>query len=233
MHRKLLTITAPLLLASCISKPTEELHHIFDGDSLDGWKVFPASSSDAWSVQDGEILARGDGDRSYLVYEDRDLRDFEFQLEYRFEGKGNSGVSIRARRDPTGTRAWVAYHADLGHVGIGEGILGAWDFHTPWRSEHGCPRGSEALIGEDDKVTYSPLPDPVTAAELDAGGWNQLRIVARGNRLELFLNGRLSSAFTEELPLERRLTRGMLQLQLHDPDMTVRFRDIQLRRYFY
>ena len=114
---KILTIIAPLLLASCISKPTEELHHIFDGQSLDGWKVFPASSSDAWSVDDGEILARGDGARSYLVYRDRDLRDFEFQLEYRFEGTPERLVLLGLRsREPVAigfvvTHASVAYPA--------------------------------------------------------------------------------------------------------------------------
>lgn len=220
---------AGLLLAACAAPATGGLRPIFDGTSLDGWEVLPASSTAAWRVEDGVIVAEGDGARSYLTYEDHELADFELELEYRFRGEGNSGVSLRARPDPTGRRAWVAYHADLGQVGIGDHILGAWDFHTPGRREHGCRRGYALVIDEHDDAVVTPLENPVTRQDLDPGGWNRLRVVARGERFELYLNRKLSSVFTEHLPPERRLESGMLQLQLHDPEMVVHFRNVRLR----
>ena len=54
-------------------------------------------------------------------------------------------------------------------------------------------------------------------------------IIARGNHFQLIINGKLSSEFTEHLPENKRLKKGMIQLQLHDPGMVVEFRDIRLR----
>ena len=202
---------------------------MFDGRSLEGWRVTPAAAAPAWSVNNGVLTGQGTHGRCYLEWTGNTrVADFELQLQYRLPGKGNSGINIRAVADPTGRRAWQAYHADFGHVGIGPHILGAWDFHTPGRTEHGVPRGKRLVIDEQDKATWTTLPAaPVITP--DAEGWNRVRIVARGRKLEYYLNGRLSAAFEERLPAERCLQSGRIQLQVHDPDMTVEFRELQIR----
>ncbi len=43
------------------------------------------------------------------------------------------------------------------------------------------------------------------------------------------INGKLASEFTENLPEAKRLTKGMIQLQLHDPGMIVEFKNIYLK----
>ena len=117
---------------------------LFDGQTLDGWQAMPASTADAWAVKDGIIIGNGDQGVGYLVYAgDKRLANFELRFRYRFVGQGNSGVSIRAVPDPSKRRLFQSYHADLGHVGIGKPILGAWDFHTPGRTEHRCQRGTD------------------------------------------------------------------------------------------
>ncbi len=45
----------------------------------------------------------------------------------------------------------------------------------------------------------------------------------------LYINGKLASQFTEHLPSDKRLKRGMMQLQLHDPGMVVEFKNIVLK----
>ncbi|MCR9199463.1 MAG: DUF1080 domain-containing protein [Planctomycetaceae bacterium] len=201
---------------------------IFDGKSLAGWQAVPATSGAAWTVADGILTGRGTHGRSYLQWQGSDnVRNFDLRLQYRFQGKGNSGVNIRATPDPTGRRAWQAYHADFGHAGIGRNILGAWDFHTPGRKEHGVPRGQRLVIDAHDRPTYSHLASEPSIAP-DADGWNRVRIVARDNAFEYYLNGRLSAAFTEHLPPGQRLSSGRIQLQIHDPGMLVEFRDIRI-----
>lgn len=202
---------------------------IFDGKSLDGWRVTPAKYSKAWSVKQGCIVGDGDQGQCYLEFQKTDLADFDLRFSYLFPAKGNSGVSIRAVQDPTGKRKFQSYHADLGHVGIGKHILGAWDFHTPGRKEHGCPRGYHLLIDPQDHATYSELKDPITVEEIRHGDWNEARIVARGNNFKFYLNGKLSAEFSEQLPLEKRLQKGAVQLQLHDPQMIVKFKKIRLK----
>jgi len=202
---------------------------IFDGKTLNGWHVLPKKTAPAWTVKDGMIVGDGDKGQGYLTYKNKELADFEIKLSYRFPGVGNSGISIRAREDVTGKRHFQSYHADLGHVGKGGKVLGAWDFHTPGRKEHGCFRGDRMVINKKDKAKKTPIENAVTKEDIKKGDWNTVHVIAKGNNFKFFINGKLSSEFTEELPVEKRLDKGMIQLQLHDPGMIVHFKDIRLK----
>ncbi|NQT36581.1 MAG: DUF1080 domain-containing protein [Planctomycetes bacterium] len=202
---------------------------VFDGKTLSGWEAMPAKTAPAWTVTDGMIVGDGDKGRGYLTFEKRDIADLELKLSYRFPGKGNSGISIRAREDTTGRRHFQCYHADLGHVGIGKNVLGAWDFHTPGRKEHGCFRGDRLVIDENDKPKVSKIEGAVTVEEINQGDWNTVHVVVKGNNFKFFINGKPASEFTEHLPMEKRLDKGMIQLQIHDPGMIVHFKDIRLK----
>ena len=202
---------------------------MFDGKSLQGWTVMPAKASKAWTVEKGMIVGNGDKGRSYLVFDNREIADFEMKFCYRFPGKGNSGVNIRAINDKTGKRQFQGYHVDLGHVGIGKQVLGAWDFHTPGRREHACFRGDRLVIDKNDKPTVTRIEGAVTLADIHKGGWNEVHVVVKGNRFAFSINGKPSSEFIEHLPKERRLHKGMIQLQLHDPGMIVHFKDVEIK----
>jgi hypothetical protein len=202
---------------------------IFDGKTLKGWEALPAHTAPAWTVKDGMIVGDGDKGQGYLSFENKAIADLEIKLSYRFPGKGNSGISIRAQEDRTGKRHFQCYHADVGHLGIGKQVLGAWDFHTPGRREHACFRGDRLVIDENDKPTVTKIEGAVTKQDIHRGGWNTAHLIAKGNTFKFFINGKLSSEFTEDLPPEKRLHRGMIQLQLHDPGMIVQFKDIRLK----
>ena len=203
---------------------------IFDGKTLKGWEAMPARTAPAWTVQDGMIVGNGDKGRGYLTYApNKNVADLELKFSYRFPGKGNSGVSIRAIPDKTRKRDVQSYHADIGHLGIGKNVMGAWDFHTPGRREHRCFRGDRLEIGEDDKPTITPIKDALTADDIKKGDWNHVHIIAKGNNFKLFINSKLSSEFTEHLPETKRLKKGMIQFQLHDPGMIVHFKALKLK----
>ncbi len=202
---------------------------IFDGKTLKGWEPSTRKSAGAWTVEDGMIVGNGDKGRGYLIYEKKDISDLELKLSYRFPGEGNSGISVRARKDETRKRDFQSYHADLGHLGIGRQVLGAWDFHTPGRREHACFRGTRLVIDKDDKPTVTNIEGAVTEKDIRRGDWNSVHVIAKGNNFKLYINGKLSSEFTEHLPEKRRLHRGMIQLQLHDPGMIVQFKDVRLK----
>ena len=210
-------------------KPEPGFVSMFDGKTLKGWSTLPKKASKAWSVKEGAIVGEGDKGRSYLVWENHDIADFEMKLCYKFPGKGNSGINLRAIPDKTRRRAFQAYHVDIGHVGIGKQVLGAWDFHTPGRREHACFRGDRLVIDENDKPTLTKIKDAVTLDDINKGGWNELHVIVKGNNFKFYINGKLSSEFTENLKKERRLHSGMIQLQLHDPGMVVKFKDLQIK----
>ena len=203
---------------------------IFDGNTLEGWSAAPIESASDWTVRDGAIVGHGSADRlSYLVWKDEDLADFELELRYRLPGKGNTGVEIRAQPDPTGKRPFEGYHADLGHVGIGPHILGAWDFHFATRKEYPCNRGTRLVIDEDGKPHYSAIDGTLTEADINDRQWNEVRIIVRGNHFRFFINGTLASEFTDNVK-RGRLERGAIGLQIHDKGMQVEFKDIRLKR---
>jgi hypothetical protein len=203
---------------------------LFDGKTLAGWHAVPEESASDWSVQDGVIIGRGSVQRqSYLVWKDAEIASFELELSYRLPGKGNTGVEIRSQPDRTGKRAFEAYHADLGHVGIGGQILGAWDFHFATRKEYDCPRGTRLLINEDGTAHSSPINDALSEADVHRDQWNRVRIVARRNHFQYFINNKLSSEFTDNAK-KGRLDRGAIGLQIHDKGMQVEFKDVRLKR---
>lgn len=202
---------------------------IFDGKSLKGWKAYPPSSLKAWEVKDGVLIGDGDKGKGYFAY-DKEFTNVEVKLSYRLPGKkGNTGVDVRARVDKTKRRQLQSYHADLGHVGIGKQILGAWDFHTPGRREHACFRGTRLVIDENDKPQVTPIKDAVTLDDIKRGGWNDVHVIANGNNFKFYINGKMASEFTEHLPIEKRLTKGFITLQIHDPGMVVEFKAIRVK----
>lgn len=203
---------------------------MFNKTNLDGWSVSSPKATQAWYVENGVIVGEGDKGRSYLVYDkNKEIADFEMKFSYRFPGKGNSGVNIRARKDETGRRDYQAYHVDLGHVGIGKQVLGAWDFHTPGRREHACFRGTRLVIDENDNPTVTKIEGAVTLDGINKGDWNKVHVIVKGNNFKFSINGTPASEFTEHLPAERRLGKGEIQLQLHDPGMIVHFKDLEIK----
>ncbi len=206
---------------------------IFGGKNLDGWRTVPASSAEAWQAKDGVIHGEGKEDRLvYLVYTgDENLKNFELKFHYRMVTHGNSGVEIRARIDKTGNRPFEGYHADLGHVGIGRNVLGAWDFHfgEEAREEPPCPRGTRLLIDEQGNMHSSKIENPVKLADINKHDWNEGHIIAQGNKFQFFINGKLASGFTDNIK-QGHLESGMIGLQLHDKGMVVQFKNIFLKK---
>lgn len=229
--------TVVLALGALLSSPCETFQDgqgfnaIFNGTTLAGWRAVPEGLLSSWSVSDGAIQGKGlENQLAYLVYAgDEALRDFELRFSYRMLTEGNTGVELRARVDETGKRPFEGYHADLGHVGIGPMVLGAWDFHFASRKEFPCPRGTRLVISEDGSVDHEVIDDHVVLDDIKTRNWNQCHILANGNRFQFLINGKLSSEFVDGID-EGRLESGFIALQLHDKGMVVQFKDILLKR---
>ena len=203
---------------------------IFDGKTLASWRADPESLGAGWSVNDRAIQGKGLEDRlAYLVYSgNEELTDFELRFTYRMLTEGNTGVELRARVDMTGKRPFEGYHADLGHVGIGQQILGAWDFHFATRKEFPCERGTRLIINENGTGHLERLENPVRLGDIKKRDWNRCHLLARGSHFQFFINGMLSSEFTDGIA-EGRLESGFIALQIHEKGTVVQFKDILLK----
>ena len=144
---------------------------------------------------------------------------------------GNTGVEVRARVDQTGKRPFEGYHADLGHVGIGAGVLGAWDFHfgKNTRKEFPCQRGTRLVIGEDGKGEHTKIEGATRQEDINKRAWNRCRIIAKGRHFQFYINGKLASEFTDNIG-DGHLESGFIALQLHDKGMIVEFKEIELKK---
>lgn len=228
-------VSCPLLLTTSCSVrtpvPDDGFVMIFDGKTLNGWRVGGGGTAKDWSVgKNGVLVGKCKSQSSYLVFADNALRDFELKLSYRLLTKANTGVEIRGRVDPTGKRPFESYHADIGHIGIGKNVLGAWDFHFSTRREHPNPRGSSLVIDAEENPHLTDLPDALTVDDIySRAQWNHVRIVARGNHCQFFINNKLSSEFIDKAA-SGRLESGFVALQLHDEGIHVEFKDLRLKR---
>ena len=104
--------------------------------------------------------------------------------------------------------------------------------------EEGLTRGIMAARGEKvvwdkdgKKQVVGSLGD---AAEIGAaikkGDWNDYVIIAKGNHLQQFINGKQTVDVVDEDEAKRALS-GVLALQLHaGPPMTAQFKNIRLKK---
>jgi len=217
-----------ILLAAATSATAEDstgFVPLFDGKTLEGWEGKP----EFWRVEDGAIVGQTTPEQptkgnTFLIWRQGLVDDFELALSYRLTG-GNSGVQYRSQ--DRGDFVVGGYQADFESGPKYSGILYE-------------EKGRGILAERGQRITITPegqkVPgEPIGVAEdlqklIKPDAWNELRIVARGNKLQHFINGQLMSETTDEQPDKRRLE-GVLALQVHaGPPMKLEAKDIRLKR---
>jgi hypothetical protein len=206
---------------------------IFDGKTLDGWDGNPK----LWRVEQGAITGETTAanpikGNTFLIWRGGQPADFELRVEFRMPnpGSANSGIQYRSREEPQAWGRWVigGYQADMD--GVDEYTGGLYE-------ERGrrflAERGQKVEVGQDHKPKLVDKVGDAAALQkkINKGGWNEYRILARGNHLQQFINGQLMADATDHDPQMRR-SRGLIALQLHvGPPMKVQFRNIRLRTF--
>jgi hypothetical protein len=215
---------------------------LFNGKDLAGWEGLP----EFWSVRDGTITGRTTAEKvlktnTFLVWKGGEPANFELRVMFKLtpdndRNQANSGVQFRSKVLDTATFSVGGYQADIDSTGRYAGML----YEERGRGILMGP-GEKIKVGETTvdpntkkaKTAVEKLPGAIPAPEVLAayklGDWNELRIVAAGNHVQQFLNGKLSADVidTDET---RAPKAGVIALQLHTgPPMTVQFKDIQLK----
>ena len=67
---------------------------LFDGRSLNGWKMQPARGTPVWTVKDGSLVTPGNGPE--LINEQK-FKDFKLHVEFNAWPDSNSGIYLRGR----------------------------------------------------------------------------------------------------------------------------------------
>jgi hypothetical protein len=233
MSRARATALVPVALGLLLAAPAgaraeDGFQSLFDGKTLDGWKALNMSY---WSVRDGAITGESTPENpckanQFLAWQGGDVADFELKLRFRVQGNGgNSGVQFRSVLRPDGLA--VGYQADIFQGGPYLGGV-CDEIHTRKGPELLAANGKKSVIDATGKRTATDLGPLATMRP--PGEWNDYRIVAKGQRIILEINGVTSTDLTDQEEGHFDLN-GFLGLQLRAGEpMTVQFKDIYLKK---
>ena len=209
---------------------------IFNGENLDGWDGDPR----LWSVRDGIIHGETTAEKSakgntFLIWQGGNLKDFELRLSFRCTAANNSGIQYRSRHIKEKARnKWVVrgYQHEIRNEEKLPNVPG-FIYDEGGKRGRICLIGQKAVWNADGRqVSDESLIDEAGFKELmKVDDWNDVRIVARGNHIQHYLNGKLVLDFTDNHP-ELALDEGVLALQLHaGKPMWAEFKDIRIRMF--
>ncbi len=211
----------------------EGFRSIFNGKDLTGWTGNPK----LWSVKDGAITGQTTSDNpaphnTFLIWTNGTVSDFELRCSFKLvpgdnKGFANSGIQYRSKViNPAG---WVVggYQADMEAGPSYTGIL----YEEAKTRGIMAERGQKVVFGEDGKkeVVGSVGNSAEIQASIKKGDWNEYVIIARGNHLQQFVNGKQTIDVTDNDSSKRAMS-GVIALQLHaGSPMMAQFKDIRIK----
>lgn len=177
---------------------------LFDGKTLDGWK----GRAGLWKVEGGEVVGETTAEKKLkhneFLYTEKEYGDFELLIKFKLRNH-NSGVQIRSRVHDANEFIVKGYQPDIAEKRY-TGIL--------------YEEGGRGIL-------VNVKPDEV-AKHVNAGAWNQYRIVCKGDNIQIFVNDFQTVNYTEKK--SGSPTKGIIALQLHQgPAMKVCFKDIFIK----
>jgi hypothetical protein len=208
---------------------------IFNGKSLTGWEGNPK----LWSVKDGAITGQTTTENpakgnTFLIWTNGTPADFELRCSFKVtpgdaQGFANSGIQYRSKvLDPAN---WVVggYQADMEAGPTYSGIL----YEERMTRGIMAARGEKVVWDKDcKKQVVGSLGNPAEiAAAIKKGDWNDYVIIAKGNHLQHFINGKQTVDVTDDCETKRAAS-GVLALQLHaGPPMMAQFKNIRVKKF--
>jgi hypothetical protein len=189
-----------------------ETIQLFNGKDLQGWEGY----EDLWSVKDGVIVARNNSPLKFSTYllTKRNFTDFRLTFAAKLvESEMHSGIAFwgevkpSVSKDPEKDRTKYTY---AGHLVM---------FPSGW--------GMYDLFGRNGL--------PVSGAAAKKVGkqhdWNDMEILAQGNRVRFAVNGHAVVDWRDPEP--QRIKEGPIGLQLHSNNIPqeVQFKGLVLETF--
>jgi hypothetical protein len=211
------------------------MRSLFNGKDLTGWDGDPR----LWSVADGVIRGETTAENAangntFLIWKDGRTKDFELRLSFRCNATNNSGIQYRSKHVTEGRvrNPWVVrgYQHEIRNQNKLPSVAG-FIYDEGGRRGRMCLVGEKAIWGEDGKkkVTDTLIDEQGFQKLFKLDDWNDVVIIAKGNHIQHYLNGRLILDFTDNDP-QLALREGVLALQLHAGNpMWVEYRDVRIK----
>lgn len=231
---------------SCIAQKTEKgFNSIFDGKSLKGWD----GDTKYWRVENGNLVGEITPEtllktNSFVVWQGGEPGDFELKGSFKITEKGNSGINYRSDKVADVPNALRGYQADidgairytgqnyeerkrttLGYRGEVVTVNNPTDkspeaFKANLKNNAWLGRTVTGSLGTTDELK----------TKIKSEDWNEFHIVAKGNRLQHYINGVLMSDVTDNDSVNGK-PKGYLGIQVHvGPPMKVEYKDIRIKQ---
>lgn len=192
-------------LVSGQSKTEKGFQSIFDGKTMNGWKM-AQEHQDAWSIQDGAIVAHGERSHLYYIGDGKPFVNFELKIDVMTEPGSNGGIYFHTQYQETN---WpkAGYEVQVNQT------------HTDWRrtgSLYAVQDVREQLVKDNEWYTY--------------------HIIVKGKHVTIKINDKTVVDWDEPADRKpgadfaRVLDKGAFALQAHDPKSTVRYKNIRVKR---
>ena len=185
---------------------------LFNGKDLKGWKAY-GGKMEVWGADKGLLFARGAGGGWLLT--DKEFSDFELRLEYRWEKDGgNSGVALRA-----------PLVGDVSRKGIEIQLIDDARYEKVHNYKLKPTQHTGSIYG---MVPPSKLPGK------GPGEWNLMRIVAKGRKITVELNGQTVTDanlddYKDRIKEHPGLLRDKGHLGVQSHDGRVEFRNLYVK----
>ena len=210
MAARITTLSSVLLFSILVSRAEDSAvvpkHRIdlFNGKDLSGWTFCMRSNSEpskTWSVEGGVIHCTGQPygyARTKASY-----RDYKLTVEWRFvkvaPHADNSGIFVHVQQPDKVFPSCVECQGQNQH--LGDLILMA----------------GVGIKGYAPPKTYLIVPTPEKPNEKPIGEWNTYEIIAAGDNLKAYVNGKLMNQATE-----CTISSGPIGIQSEGGDIEVR-----------
>ncbi|PPL03626.1 3-keto-disaccharide hydrolase [Parapedobacter indicus] len=222
------------------SESQPEFIDLFDGKTLSGWR----GDTSLWHVEDGAIVGEIKSGKelernSFIIWEGGRPGDFELITEYKLTGKGNSGFNYRSEELPDLPHALRGYQADIDAANTYTGQ----NYEERGRTILAFPGQQMRLPPVDGEISDYAKGNIWTAGEetgslgdrdslkahIKTEDWNELRVVAKGNHLQHYVNGILMSDVTDDDEKNRKFE-GLMGFQVHvGPPMKIAYKNIRFK----
>lgn len=225
-----------LILTSCSREKTTQL---FDGETLSGWE----GSDSAFRVENRAIIGGSLEKRlekTFYLCTNEQYSDFELTLSVKLfhnNLSGNGGINFRAQRvkDSNGV---ASYQADIGY--FNPNIVVRLSDYTPadmsrpfslWGTLIDQSREDVSRYREPEnlKVVILKMPDRELIHKIaKPNDWNEIKIIALGNEIEIKVNGITTVQYTEKGDVS---SNGYICLQAHQgAPYEVHHKEIRIRK---
>ena len=192
-----------------------ETVNLFDGKTLDGWVGY----EDLWSVTDGVIVARNTKPLKYSTYLLTKNKYTDFRLTFAaklVESEMHSGVAFwgevypKADGKVTDPKTDRTEHTYKGHLVMFPSGYGLYDLFG--RNGLGVDGGPAKKVGKQHD-------------------WNEIEILAQGNRVRVALNGAAVVDWRDPKPETIRAAPNGLQLHSNTVKQEIHFKGLVLETF--